>query len=475
MQTEYLREQAQAQQKQMQAVYPEVRKELLAIPGVRKVGIGIKEVQGQSTRQLAFRVYVDAKQPLDTLLPEARVPATVRGFPTDVVIMRPDTPEADTSKYRPLSAGIQINRDGGGYGTLGFFATLVADDEIVIVSNHHVLYGKNGADDTEIGQPDYTRSCCCTCGDIAVNVHGIDRAHLDCAIARLKDDIDFVEEIEELGFITGVAEAVSGETVTKRGRTTGVTEGEVFNITFDSGGTKILEIEVKTDDGNERFSRKGDSGSALLNIQHQIIGLHKSGNNTDDVSPGDFTSTSIGIQEVLDAFKADGFEIEVMTGEDDERAGRERRRNRGLTDALWALELRLNESEPGRQLWLMLQRHQKEVVRLVNEDRHVTVAWQRHKGPVFLAALGRSLKEPAYRVPDAVEGVTREIATTQILGVLQRRGSDALAADLEQWGPAVAAVLTTADTVEEMVRGWEARDGVLATTAREAPGKPTHA
>ena len=158
MPTQFSREQAQAVQKEMQAIYPAVREELLRIPGVRKVTIGIKEVNGKSTGEPAFRVHVDTKKPLDELSPDERVPTTIQGFPTDVVIVRRETPEVDNDKYRPLKAGIQINRDGGGYGTLGFFATLVADDEVVIVSNHHVLYGKNGADGTEIGQPDYTES-----------------------------------------------------------------------------------------------------------------------------------------------------------------------------------------------------------------------------------------------------------------------------------------------------------------------------
>jgi len=452
-------------QKRMLALYPEIRQQLLQLPGVVKVGIGIKEKAGKLTGEPVFRVYVEEKKPASELPPGQLVPKEIQGFETDVVVVRPLQPEDDAEKYRPLKAGVQISADGGGgVGTLGCFAHLVSDNSVVVLSNHHVLYSGTATTNSEIGQPTFERSCCCTCNDIAVNLFGTQNAHLDCAIARLKPGITPDARIKEIGFITGINSAVMGQAVKKRGRTTGLTTGNVTNITPDGTGTKILEIEVKKNNGNDRFSRPGDSGSALLNDANEIIGLHKQGNNGDDVVAGQFESVSVGIQEVLDAMQAAGFQITIMTGTGgDELVELAPRSSAGLTDALWAIELRLQETEAGRAFWAVVQRNQRELLRLVNEVRPVTVTWHRKQGPAFLAALGRSTKEPSYRVPEQLEGITRQEAAIAILSALEANGSEALQADLALHAAALREAFVRGDTVDEMIRAWE------QTQAGEAP------
>ena len=449
-----------ARQQQLQAAYPTVNRDLLKIPGVVRVGIGVKEVEGASTGELVFRVYVLEKKAPGAIPASEAIPKEIQGYKTDVVVVLPEHPEdEDTSKYRPVKCGVQIEADGiGGYGTLGCLAHLVSDNSVVLLSNHHVLYGSAGTDGTEVGQPTYDSSCCCTCNDIAVNVHGIHHDHLDCAIARLKPDYQSQNtgRIQDIGFITGVAAAVASEAVKKRGRTTRLTTGNVANLRMDATGTKILEIEVKKNNGQDRFSRPGDSGSALLNNNNEIIGLHKAGNNGDTVTAGNFTSTSIGFQEVLDAMNGAGFQITIITGAGgDELTDLLEMRRLGLSDALWALELRLQESEPGTELWEAVRRHQREILRLVNEDRAVTVVWHRSKGPTFLAALGRSAKEPAYAIPDEIEGVGREEAAMRIFAALQAHGSASLLADLNAFGRPFLQAIKTGTTAEEIVTEFE--------------------
>jgi len=446
-----------AAQERLRAVYPAARAQLMRIPGVLSVGIGMKEVAGTHTDETVFKVTVSAKREPGAIPPAELIPKEILGFKTDVIEHRPEQDEDDDSKHRPLKGGTQVNRDGSnGLGTLGCIATLVSDGSKVLLSNHHVLYGGNGADGTEIGQPTFTRSCCCTCGDVAVNVHGIKRDHLDCAIARLKAGVDADGSIKDVGFITGVADAVAGETVHKRGRTTELTTGKVSNLRMDPGGTRILEIVVKTNDGADRFSRPGDSGSALLNAANEIIGLHSKGDNGEEVTPGNFRSTSIGIQEVLQALSADGFQITIVTGTGgDEALDADESHGPGFGDVMWSIERRLAQSEAGRELWAAVRRNQDEALRLVNHERHVTVAWQRHRGPAFLAALGRSAKEPAYRVPQSIEGVLREQAVAAILAQFERHGSAAMRADLDTFAERLARCLLEHDTLEEMVQAWE--------------------
>lgn len=456
------REELLQKQKQLQEVFPEVQRELMAVPGVTKVGIGIKETEGQLTGETVFRVYVIEKKPSDELAPSERIPKEIRGFKTDVIVVRPEYPEDDDSKYRPVKPGGQINRqDSDEVGTLGFFAHLFSDDSVVLVSNHHVLYGSGGADGKEIGQPMYSSSCCCTCGDIAANVHGINRAHIDVGIARLKSGVARNDRIKQIGMITGIASAVAGEAVKKRGRTTELTNGNVTNLTLDAGGTKILDVEVKTNNGQDRFSRGGDSGSALLNASNQIIGLHKSGNNGDNVTAGNFVSHSIGIQEVLDALQTDGFQITIITGTGgDESAMMEASGAVAPADPLMIFEERLKQSEPGRVLWETIRGHHREVLRLVNEERPVTVAWRRNQGPAFVAAVVRSARVSTYRIPFEIEGVSRKQTALAMLAVLRTHGSARLRADLDAHADLLIELFAEGSTVEELMTAWESAEAL---------------
>jgi hypothetical protein len=440
-------------QRRVQAVYPEAKEELMRIPGVVEVGIGIKEIGGELTPETVIRVYVEEKKPESELSPDEIVPKEYRGIKTDVILFRETFPEEDSSRYRPVQGGTQVGAEGSPHiGTLGCMARLTADDTIVILSNHHVLYDSPATDGSEIGQPDHTTSCCCTCGDIAVNVHGINEDHLDCAIARLKPGNEHSIAIREIGNITGVNDAVAGETVKKRGRTTELTTGTVTDLVMDSTGTKILEVEVKRDNGNERFSRGGDSGSALLNEDNEIVGLHKSGNNRDDVSPGDFVSQSVGIQEVLDAFDTAGFPITILTGPSGGESAAPTLTAATPAEPLAQLELRLRSTPDGRRVLELYDRHHREIVELVNRERAVTVVWHRKQGPAWLAAFARSLKQPAYRIPRAIEGVDRMDALASLGAAFTRSAGPELRAEIEEHADEVLRVASSCDTVEELLR-----------------------
>jgi hypothetical protein len=254
---------------------------------------------------------------------------------------------------------------------------------------------------------------------------------------------------------------VAGEAVKKRGRTTELTNGNVTNLTLDAGGTRILDVEVKTNNGQDRFSRGGDSGSALLNASNQIIGLHKSGNNGDNVTAGNFVSHSIGIQEVLDALQTAGFQITIITGTGgDESAIMEASGAVAPADPLMIFEQRLKQSEPGRVLWESIRGHHREVLRLVNEERPVTVAWRRNQGPAFVAAVVRSAKVPTYRIPFEIEGVSRKQTALAMLAVLRTHGSAGLRADLDAHADLLIELFAEGSTVEELITAWESAEAL---------------
>lgn len=126
----------------IRAVKREARLRLLAIPGVHSVGIGAKYVAGRNTSEPAIIVFVKKKKALSELGPHEAIPAEIDGVKTDVV--ESDEPELheDTSSYRPLRGGIQIQVGVSsiGHGTLGCIG--ITDEptpRTVAITCHHVV------------------------------------------------------------------------------------------------------------------------------------------------------------------------------------------------------------------------------------------------------------------------------------------------------------------------------------------------
>ena len=466
------REEMAAIQRRMQEIFPAVHAQLSVIPGVVGIGIGFKQVGGELTLQPAFTVDVVEKKAPGDVPPGQLIPREIGGFPVDVQVFQAGDPEDDRAKYRPIKGGIRIERKGSSRGgTLGCLARLDEDDTVVLLTNAHVVGipegGLDGDDNDmiELGQPCHTTSCCCTCNDIAITLHGVRNNHLDFAIARIKQGIQVNAEIEEIGPITGVAAAMMvGENVHKRGKTTGHTQGMISKLMMNGMGV-VERIEVKKNMGNDRFSEPGDSGSALLNDNDEIIGLHRAGTNGPTVVAPNFLSISTPIQLVLSTLTTNGFPITIITGDGGESLVVQTPAEAAKGDLLWAVELRLRQTDAGRILWALIERHQDEVLHLVNHVRPVTVVWQRNQGPAFTAALGRSIREPLYRIPQELNGVARLQLAIALATVLDAYGSDMLRADLAQHRDALEELLVASDTAEEMFERWEQRESAGSAAA----------
>jgi hypothetical protein len=95
-------------------------------------------------------------------------------------------------------------------------------------------------------------------------------------------------------------------------------------------------------------------------------------------------------------------------------------------------------------------------LRLVRARRGFTVAWQRYRGPAWLAALGRSAREAIYQLPDEIDGVQRAIAINEITNALLNEASDELRAAITAIREPVGRALLTAVTVDELCMQLEA-------------------
>lgn len=281
------RDELYERQARLQRHYDDARRELMRIPGVTGVGIGLKRVADRLTEDACYRVYVEQKQPEDGLPPEHVIPKSVRGIATDVLEkfdgvapLRNECPDGpDEEEKSTLRGGIQITnnrrvtrRDPFGKitrerfpGTLGCFATLTGVGATCLLTNHHVLYAGNASvgDKLKIGQPEPKESICCDSDVIATTFSaqeiqdvrqaigdaswqpGFKSPVLDCAVARLETDRAIRFEVEDLGPITGQAARTNadaaipfvrvavGQRVRKRGRTSCVTVGVVEEVDYN--------------------------------------------------------------------------------------------------------------------------------------------------------------------------------------------------------------------------------------------------
>lgn len=60
---------------------------MMVYDNVLCVSIGMKEVNGSYTKDLAYKVYVKTKLPKNELPTNQQIPSTFKGYPTDVVEM----------------------------------------------------------------------------------------------------------------------------------------------------------------------------------------------------------------------------------------------------------------------------------------------------------------------------------------------------------------------------------------------------
>ncbi len=123
--------------------------------------------------------------------------------------------------------------------------------------------------------------------------------NLMAAALALPDEPNLVmAEIAGIGLPTGASEPMLGQEVQKMGRTTGVTKGTISQIS--------VTVDVNYADRTARFtdqvfttpmSSPGDSGSSILNMERQVVGLLFAGSErVTIITP---------IQRVLDRFEVD--------------------------------------------------------------------------------------------------------------------------------------------------------------------------
>lgn len=298
---------------QIQKILKKEQKNLLKKKWVVATGISYKVVDGKQTKELALVCSVSKKLPISKLSKQDLIPPVIKGISTDVVetgIIK----ALRTNRRRPASGGVSIGHVDITAGTLG--CVVQRDGLRYILSNNHVLACSN---DASIGDPiiqpgtydkgilpddhianltDFVPisftgipSECPVSGFFTTVINGIlylirsktrlqsiiqaETNLVDAAIARPLKDEDVSDEIMEIGKVAGTISSALGMKIKKSGRTTGLTTGEItqmdVTVNVQYGEGKIATFTDQIIAG--KMCEGGDSGSAVLDMNNNLVGL----------------------------------------------------------------------------------------------------------------------------------------------------------------------------------------------------------
>lgn len=499
----------------MLAAGPE--QQLLAIPGVIHVSVGLKEKNGRVTDQLCVRVYVKDKKSKEAVPLAELIPADVNGVPTDVNTVGKFKfstafgPPTDNTKYRPIKGGIaitnriwgrilDIDRVPGGpdarmeYGTLGFIAIDNTDNAPVLVSCRHVLYANTDRPGDKVFQPVLTdlppiisieelpyrpndsddkigvlrRDAISDKVDGAIAAIDVSSCCHCCGV-YYSNEINglSVSARPPLNTITGDERAFGGMAVFKVGAKTERCEGTVVDADYphfairEEGITYEFsrQIAILNISPAGLFSGVGDSGSAIINDQNRIVGML-----IGACPDAPFYTIANHISDVLTQLNIRipySPNIIVTAGET-------------LTDfppavleapipaPYRALRERLQNHEVTAKLLAIGQRHSDEVTYLINHCRPVTVAWHRCRGPALLATVMSAVRDGHYRLPATVKGVTPYEVLKRMRVVLSQHGSKALKETMEAAQIDVEELFKDCDNLSVLIDRIARDEGLLS-------------
>jgi hypothetical protein len=224
----------------------------------------------------------------DAACPDPRIQHGV----TQADIRPESTPRLiDDVVHRPLMGGYRIAHHNLDPGTLGFLLWDPDHHEVGYIVTAQHLFGKDNPPKVPplaaVGQPSGKETTCGgTCsGDIVGQwLNGqYDPGHLsDQALIRLTPGTTWKAEIAGIGPVRGIYDITPADIATgtypvmKRGQFTGLTGGVIDKAHSNVGTYRItpnLPATRPPGAGETYFDVEGDSGSALLNDQCQLVGL----------------------------------------------------------------------------------------------------------------------------------------------------------------------------------------------------------
>ncbi len=309
-----------AEMERIRAVKDKHGAKIMAKENVVGLGAGYKETKGVKTDRMALVVMVRKKVSIEELKKRDVVPAVIEGVITDVIeVGEIIALQARTDRWRPAPGGVSIGHFKITAGTLGALVKDVETDEVLILSNNHVMANSNDATPGDsILQPgphdggtvakdtianlerfvpiqfeSEPPPIPCPVSKMVAGIANflawlvgskhrllsvvIQQANqVDGAVAKPTGPEVVNNEILEIGTVTGDTEPELGMEVRKSGRTTGLTTGTIqlldasVNVGYGGGKTALFTNQILT----SNMSKGGDSGSLLVKREgNRAIGL----------------------------------------------------------------------------------------------------------------------------------------------------------------------------------------------------------
>lgn len=293
-------------------VLMQIKKQYNENPNIVGFSIGYKERKDTRIQRCAVKVYVKNKLKEVDLDSALILPKMVDGIAIDVVQRKFDLQQDPFDNYDPLLGGICVantNNDGD-FGTLGAIVEDMNDFSHYILSNWHVLYGRDDATEGEtIVQPDAGAF-----NDVAETVAGVFNQLVDCALAKSNNGrgheralLDLVPALNGhlINVSTGTRVRKSGVNGLAVGEVTGVKASHEFTMPWNGNQHEMLEqLEISAIDGEPFHMDAGDSGSLWITDEDEpkVVGLHFAGETNQ-------RSLANPINTVLEHLNDLGYEI----------------------------------------------------------------------------------------------------------------------------------------------------------------------
>jgi hypothetical protein len=262
---------------------PPIPHALRSLPGVLGVGFGIKETGGQLTPGLAWRVYIGRKKVRNEIPASELIPLFIDGFATDVIEY--NAPVACSSQKK-AGYGQCIANSKGVPGTISCIAHSLTDQQPVLLSNYHVLFGNGAMENDKVwlvndkaGKRAFTEAGKLQLGRIGTVRYEAHDIYVDCAISSFKPDSKEKINRDKFPEVKGIATAQAGDRVTKSGAATGHTSGIVVDaaypdIAWIEGNSFAAHRQLLIRSNDEKpFSGEGDSGAMIFDQHQHALGL----------------------------------------------------------------------------------------------------------------------------------------------------------------------------------------------------------
>lgn len=301
---------------------------------------------------------------------------------------------------------------------------------------------------------------------------------VDIVLVELNAGEKWLREVLEIGAVEGsdtvtlaVAKSLTYQ-VKKRGRTTQLTGGFIFDA--DLSGTihrpdgsvhrqfrGALGVKGNPDPahpGTRLFSKAGDSGSAVFNLDNKVIGIEFGATATGAEGPH---SLVMPLQTIIDKFdtQVDAprritlvLSTTTVTGQVQTVTASANAQLRPVAEPVLGiateasshiadeddrpvlhgarLQLDLSQSRIGR-LWLDLyMQHSDEVRRLLDTQRRFATVWHRSGGAGLFQAMVRAFHDPQIRIPAEINGRSVSHCIELVAGALTQYGSADIKRDL---------------------------------------------